>query len=86
MPGSFIFNSKFLSILLNQFKKYSMNLLIRPVRSSDAQDINKKRRQKEVRANILVLPTETIDFTDGFLKSMGGEDHILVSELEGKVV
>jgi putative acetyltransferase len=63
-----------------------MNLLIRPVRLSDAQDINEMRRQKEVRAHTLALPTETIEFTEGFLRSMGGDDHVLVSELEGKVV
>ncbi|WP_292389098.1 GNAT family N-acetyltransferase [Methanosarcina sp. UBA5] len=34
----------------------------------------------------LSLPTEKIDFTEGFLGSMGGDDHVLVSELEGKVV
>lgn len=60
-----------------------MNLLIRPVRLSDARDINEMRRQREVRANILAPPTETIDFTEGFL---GGNDRILVSEIEGKVV
>jgi putative acetyltransferase len=63
-----------------------MNLLIRPVRLSDAQDINEMRRQKEVRAHTLALPTETIEFTEGFLRSMGGDDHILVSESGGKVV
>lgn len=63
-----------------------MSLVIRPVRLSDAQDINEMRRQKEVRAHTLALPTETIEFTEGFLRSMGGDDHVLVSELEGKVV
>jgi putative acetyltransferase len=62
-----------------------MNLIIRPVRLSDSQDINEMRRQKE-RAHTLALPTETIEFTEGFLRSMGGDDHVLVSEAEGKVV
>jgi len=44
------------------------------------------RRQKKVRTNTLALSTETIDFTEGVLRSMGGDDHILISELEGKVV
>lgn len=63
-----------------------MNLLIRPVRLSDAEDINEMRRQKDVRANTLSLITETIDFTEGFLKGMGGDDHMLIAEIEGKVV
>lgn len=63
-----------------------MNLVVRPVRLSDAQDINEIRRQKDIRAHTLALPTETIEFTEGFLRSMGGDDHVLVSELEGKVV
>lgn len=63
-----------------------MNLLIRPVRLSDAQDINEMRRQEEVRAHTLALPTETVEFTEGFLRSMGSDDHMLVSELEGNVV
>jgi putative acetyltransferase len=64
----------------------SIDLFFRPVRLSDAQDINEIRRQKEVRANTLALITETIDFTEGFLKSMGGDDHIRIAELHGKVV
>jgi len=63
-----------------------MDLSIRPFRLSDAKDINEMRRQKEVRANILALTTETIEFTEGLLKSMGYDDHVLVAELEGKVV
>jgi L-phenylalanine/L-methionine N-acetyltransferase len=34
-----------------------MNLLIRPVRLSDAQDINEMRRQKDVRG-IYTLPSD----------------------------
>ena len=63
-----------------------MNLFIRPVRLSDAEDINEMRRQKDVRANTLALITETIDSTEGFLKVMGGDDHILITEIEGNAV
>jgi putative acetyltransferase len=63
-----------------------MNLLIRPVRLSDAEDINEMRQQIEVRINTLALATETISFTEAFLKNMGTDDHILVAETEGKVV
>jgi putative acetyltransferase len=63
-----------------------MDLLFRPVRLSDAEDINEMRRQQEIRANTLALPTETIAFTESFLGKMGNDDHILVAEIEGKVV
>jgi len=63
-----------------------MDLILRPVKLNDAEDINEMRRQKEVRANTLALTTETIAFTEGFLGNMGIDDHILVAELEGKVV
>jgi putative acetyltransferase len=63
-----------------------MNLLIRPVRLSDAENINEMRQQIEVRTNTLTLATETISFTEAFLKNMGTDDHILVAETEGKVV
>lgn len=63
-----------------------MDLLIRPVRLSDSEDINEMRRQEDVRANTLALATETISFTEGFLKSLGNDDYVLVAELDGKVV
>ncbi len=43
-----------------------MNLLIRPVRLSDVEDINEMTRQTEVRANTLALNTETLLFTELF--------------------
>ncbi len=63
-----------------------MNLLIRPVRLNDAEDINEMRRQIEVRNNTLSLATETILFTEAFLRSMGVDDHVLVAETDGKVI
>ncbi|AKB76592.1 Acetyltransferase (GNAT) family protein [Methanosarcina horonobensis HB-1 = JCM 15518] len=51
-----------------------MNLLIRPVRLNDSEAINEMRRQEDVRANMLALPTETIAFTEAFLKNMGTDD------------
>ncbi|MCU7497541.1 MAG: GNAT family N-acetyltransferase, partial [Ignavibacteria bacterium] len=63
-----------------------MNLLIRPVRLNDAEDINEMRRQIEVRNNTLSLATETILFTGAFLRSMGIDDHMLVAETDGKVI
>lgn len=63
-----------------------MDLIFRPVRLSDAEDINEMRRQKDVRANTLALTTETIVFTEGFLGNIRSDDHILVAELEGKVI
>lgn len=63
-----------------------MNPTIRPVRLSDAEDINEMRRQEEVRTNTLALATETIEFTETFLRSMGNDDHVLVAEIEGKIV
>lgn len=63
-----------------------MDLLIRPVRISDSEAINEMRRQEDVRANTLALATETIAFTENFLRNMGSDDHILVVEFDGKVV
>lgn len=63
-----------------------MNFLIRPVRLSDSEAINEMRRQEDVRANTLALATETIAFTESFLRNMGSDDHILVAESDGKVV
>jgi L-phenylalanine/L-methionine N-acetyltransferase len=63
-----------------------MNLLIRPVRLSDAEDINEMSRQTEVRANTLALNTETLLVTEAFLRNIGNDDHILVAETDGKVI
>ncbi len=63
-----------------------MDLFLRPVRLSDAEDINQIRRQKEIRVNTLALTTETVDFTEGFLRSMGSDDYLLIAELKGKVI
>lgn len=63
-----------------------MDLIFRPVRLRDAEDINEMRRQEGIRANTLALTTETIAFTEGFLGNMGIDDHILVAEFEGKVI
>jgi putative acetyltransferase len=46
-----------------------MNLLIRPVRLSDAEDINEMRRQKEVRVSTLALATETLLLTESFIRN-----------------
>lgn len=36
--------------------------------------------------NTLALVTETIAFTENFLRNMGSDDHVLVAEFDGKVV
>lgn len=61
-----------------------MDIIIRPVKLSDTEDINEMRRQKEIRSNTLALFTETIASTERFLSNMGNDDHILVVELEGR--
>jgi putative acetyltransferase len=66
--------------------KATMDLLIRPVRLSDSEDINEMRRQEGVRANTLALATETVAFSEVFLRNMGSDDHVLVAELDGKVI
>lgn len=63
-----------------------MNLLIRPVRLSDAEDINEMRRQKEVRAKTSALATETLSLTESFLSNIESDAHVLVAETEEKVV
>ncbi|MCQ1537270.1 GNAT family N-acetyltransferase [Methanosarcina sp. KYL-1] len=63
-----------------------MNPIIRPFRLSDAEDINEMRRQEGVRANTLALATETLVFTEAFLRNFGTDDHVLVAEVDEKVV
>ncbi|HII01901.1 TPA: GNAT family N-acetyltransferase [Methanosarcinaceae archaeon] len=63
-----------------------MDLIIRPVNLSDAGDINDMRRQEGIRDKTLALATETLAFTEAFIRNFGTDDHVLVAEKDGKVV
>lgn len=43
-------------------------------------------KAKRIRNNILVLTTENIAFTQGFLINIGRDGYMLVAELERKVI
>lgn len=62
------------------------NLVIRPVRPEDAEDINAIRRQREVAEFTLALPSERIEASRGLLAGLGPNDHLMVAEVEGRVV
>lgn len=63
-----------------------MNIIIRPVKVSDAPHMNEMRRQDGVRENTLGLISETVMKSESFIKNLDENTHILVAELEDKVV
>lgn len=52
-----------------------VDFFIRPVRLSDAADINDLRRMKGVYENILAIPSERLKFCEDFLNGLGPDDH-----------
>ncbi|MCT4563123.1 MAG: GNAT family N-acetyltransferase [Maledivibacter sp.] len=63
-----------------------MDITIRAVKMSDATDLNEMRVQDGVRENTLGLFSETVMNSENFLKSLDGASHLLVAEVQGKVV
>lgn len=63
-----------------------MDIIIRSVKMSDASDINEIRIQDGVRENTLGLITETVMKSESFLKNLDADSHLLVAELQEKVV
>jgi putative acetyltransferase len=60
-----------------------MDLVIRPVRAEDSGALYEIRRQPEVQKFTTAMPTERpIDF----IGRLGPDDHILVAELDGRVI
>lgn len=60
--------------------------LIRPVRPEDAEAIYEIRQQPGVIAGTLHLPTERVGRTRKYIEEMGPDTHVLVAEIDGKVV
>ena len=63
-----------------------MNIIIRPPKMSDANDLHEIRISKGSRENTLGLSTSKISDTEKWLGSVGENEHILVAEVDGKVV
>lgn len=63
-----------------------MNIIIRPPCEEDAASINAIRRQRGVMENILSLRSERISQTNSFLSGIGPETHLLVAEIDTRVV
>jgi putative acetyltransferase len=62
------------------------DLVIRPVRLADAEAINEIRRQPRVLELTLALPSERIEENRRFIEALGPNDHLLVAEVDGRVV
>lgn len=63
-----------------------MEIIIRAINISDAPDINEMRVQDGVRENTLGIVTETVMKSESFLKNIDADTHMLVAEVDGKVV
>lgn len=63
-----------------------MDFIIRPIKISDASDINEIRIQDGVRENTLGIITETVMKSENFIRNLDSNSHQLVAEVQGKVV
>ncbi len=59
---------------------------IRPVRAEDAEALNEIRHQPSIVEGTLALPSERIEDSRTFLERFGHDDHVMVAELDGRVV
>lgn len=59
-----------------------MTFHIRPVRKTDAHQINAIRRQPGVLPNTLGLPSERNERSENFLSSLGDNNHLFVAALD----
>lgn len=62
-----------------------MDITIRPVRPSDAAELNAIRRMDGVLENILSLPSERESVSEEFIKGLGENMHMFTAECDGKV-
>jgi putative acetyltransferase len=60
--------------------------LIRPVRAEDVEAVHELRRQPTVVEYTLALPSERIEDNRRYLEGLGPDDHVLVAEVDGRVV
>ena len=58
-----------------------MNIIIRPIEVKDAKDINAIRRMPGVFETILGLPSERLDRSESFIRSLDSNSHQLVAAL-----
>lgn len=61
-------------------------LTIRPVRAEDAEAVNRIRRQPGVMEFTMGMPSERIAQNREFIERLGPDDHVLVAEVDGRVV
>lgn len=61
-------------------------MIIRAVRTSDAEDIYAMRTLQGVYENTLGIRSERLELTQKWLEGLIPNDHIFVAEIEGKVV
>ena len=61
-------------------------MLIRPIKTEDAEDMNRMRVMNGVRENILGMASERISDTEAFIHALSPNDHLLVAEVNGIVV
>ena len=61
-------------------------VVIRPVRMEDAEAIHKVRRLPGVMDGTTSLPSERLADRRRFIEGFGPDDHVLVAEVEGRVV
>ncbi len=61
-------------------------MFIRPVRIEDAVDLQNFRVMDGVRENILALTSERVTDAEDYIKSLTANDHVLVAEIDGRVV
>ena len=59
-----------------------MNIIIRPIKVSDAKDINEMRRMSGVMETTLGIESERIDFNSNFIAALGEESHVFVAETD----
>lgn len=59
-----------------------MNIIIRPVRIEDSEDINEMRRMNGVMENMLAMKSERVEKTKKRTESIGTDEHLMVAEIE----
>lgn len=63
-----------------------MDINIRAINLSDAPAMNEMRIQNGVRENTLGIISETVMKSESFIRNLDGDSHLLVAEVDGKVV
>jgi putative acetyltransferase len=59
-----------------------MDMVIRPVKLEDYEDINEIRRMDGVRETILGITSESFHQSKAFIEGLGRNDHLLVAEVQ----